>query len=431
MLELAWRSIPNQLNLITGYHLDFYLVLPSFTILIPTRDRPDTLIHTVRSALAQDYPDFEVLVSDNSASAETRDALDCLRDSRLRVISTGGGLSMSHHWEFALAHVHTKWLTMLGDDDGLLPGALQQAARIVGVTGTRAIRSNGCSYSWPGLRSSPFGSLRVSVQHGYRRFDSERALQAVLKGKLHYINLPVLYNGGFVDCSLISEAKRKTGRFYHSMIPDVYSGIVFSLLTDSYIYSYQPLAVNGASHHSGGTASFEKRQVSRAYDPAERFYAEPNMPLHADVPLSPSGKPVRSIQVIVYEAFRQAIDIHGHQSNGTHTTPADQLPLILRGGGPDLDDLRLWAEAFMAQHGLRVTKASMNRWLLIGSLEEKLAALMGMARSLWSEHVFHGSAQSPLNNVYESCCVAGFSRSNKICRITNIIGRLRRYIAKK
>jgi hypothetical protein len=400
---------------------------PSFTVLIPTRDRADTLIHTVRSALAQDYPDFEVLVSDNSASAETRDALGRLCDKRLRVIFTGGGLSMSHHWEFALEHVQTAWVTMLGDDDGLLPGALQQAARIVGATGTRAIRSNGCSYSWPGLTSSPFGRLRVSVWNGYKRLDSKRALQDVLNGRLHYTNLPVLYNGGFVDCSLISEAKHKTGRFYHSMIPDVYSGIVFALLTESYIYSQQPLAVNGASHHSGGTASFEKRKVSRKYDPAEKFYTEPNMPLHADVPVSPSGRPVRSIQATVYEAFRQAIDVHGQPSGGVHTTPADQLPLILRGGGPDLADLRLWADAFIAQHGLQVSKASIDRCLLIGSWENKLATLIGMTRSLWSEHVFHGSPQSPLNNVYESCCVAAFSRANKLCRINNVIRRIQHY----
>lgn len=401
---------------------------PSFTILIPTRDRADTLIYTVRSALAQDYPDFEVLVSDNSSSSETRGALECIQDKRLRVISTGGGLSMSHHWEFAIEHVQTKWLTMLGDDDGLLPGALQQVARLVNSTGTRAIRSNGCGYSWPGLRSSSFGILRVSVRNGYRQYDSKRALQDVLDGKLHYTNLPVLYNGGFVDYSLISEAKRKTGRFYHSMIPDVYSGIVFSLLTESYIYSHQPLAVNGASHHSGGTAAFGGVNVPRKYDPAQKFYAEPNMPLHADVPLSPSGKPVRSIQAIVYEAFRQAIDVHGSPSSGVRTTPSDQLHLILRRGGPDLADLRLWANAFIEHHRISASEHSVERRLRYGILEQKVAALVSMIRSSCTEYAFYGNLQSPLKDVLEACSVAGFCREFRPSRTGDLARRLGRYL---
>jgi len=62
------------------------------------------------------------------------------------------------------------------------------------------------------------------------------------------------------------------------MTPDVYSGIVFSHLTEEYLYSNEPLAINGASIHSGGTAAFEKKKIKRNYDPAEKFWKEPNIP---------------------------------------------------------------------------------------------------------------------------------------------------------
>ena len=70
--------------------------------------------------------------------------------------------------------------------------------------------------------------------------------------------LPVLYNGGFISMELIKEAKssREDGLFFRSLSPDVYSAMVFSLHTDEYVYSDEPLAVNGASIHSGGTAKF-------------------------------------------------------------------------------------------------------------------------------------------------------------------------------
>jgi len=43
-----------------------------FTIVIPTRDRADTLIYSIQNALAQDYENFEILVSDNASNDNTK-----------------------------------------------------------------------------------------------------------------------------------------------------------------------------------------------------------------------------------------------------------------------------------------------------------------------------------------------------------------------
>ena len=42
-----------------------------FTVVIPTRDRADTLLYAIKSALSQDYQDFTVLVSDNASVDST------------------------------------------------------------------------------------------------------------------------------------------------------------------------------------------------------------------------------------------------------------------------------------------------------------------------------------------------------------------------
>jgi hypothetical protein len=46
------------------------------------------------------------------------------KDPRIRYVNTGKHLSMSHNWEFALSHVEKGYVTFVGDDDGLLPGAI-------------------------------------------------------------------------------------------------------------------------------------------------------------------------------------------------------------------------------------------------------------------------------------------------------------------
>jgi glycosyltransferase involved in cell wall biosynthesis len=129
---------------------------------VPTRERCDTLIHTLSTILAQDYDNFSVLVSDNASNDDTRQKVEGLNDSRIIYINTRHRVSMSENWEFALNNVKYGWVTVLGDDDGLLPGSLNYVDQVIKKTGLKAIRSNGCTYSWPTLMGSAFGSMSVS-----------------------------------------------------------------------------------------------------------------------------------------------------------------------------------------------------------------------------------------------------------------------------
>ena len=47
-----------------------------FTIFIPTRERKDTLIHTINSALSQDYDNFTILISDNASNDGTAQLIE-------------------------------------------------------------------------------------------------------------------------------------------------------------------------------------------------------------------------------------------------------------------------------------------------------------------------------------------------------------------
>jgi hypothetical protein len=42
------------------------------TIIIPTRDKLDTLMYTLKNMLSKDYDQFQVLVSDNAYRNDTR-----------------------------------------------------------------------------------------------------------------------------------------------------------------------------------------------------------------------------------------------------------------------------------------------------------------------------------------------------------------------
>lgn len=371
-----------------------------FTLIIPTRERSDTLIHTLKTALSQNYDQFQVLVSDNASEDDTREKVSSVNDKRLKYVNTGQRVSMSENWEFALSHVDRGWVTVLGDDDALLPGALSSVDEIIKKTGTSAIRSNGCSYQWPGFNGSDYGRLSISLRKGYEIRGSGQMLHQVLNGARNYTELPMLYNGGFVSFDLINQAKLVTERFFMSMTPDVYSAIVLSLLADTYVYSHEPLAINGASLHSGGTAGFERVKQSRLYDPAEKFWSEKNIPFHEDLPLVEGGRPVRSIQVIVYEAYLQAKSFHAPRE--VRTSHAQQLQLAIQKSGPDHSEILDWATLFAQKHKLDLTSKYLSP-----SASKKFDEILNRLKNVRYNYSIKGVQVNPLYNVADASVVAG------------------------
>src|SRR5215211_1243160 len=105
--------------------------LPFLTVIIPTLKRPDTLYYTIRTVIEQDYDNYQVIVSDNFSNDETSSVVASFKSNKIRYINPGRKLSMSHHWEFALQHVDTGFVTVLGDDDGMLPGGLRRIANLL------------------------------------------------------------------------------------------------------------------------------------------------------------------------------------------------------------------------------------------------------------------------------------------------------------
>ena len=128
--------------------------LLKLTVVIPTRERADTLFHTLRTVLEQEYENLEILVSDNASIDNTRQVVSQFSDVRLRYINTGNRIGMSENWEFALSHVTGDFVMYLGDDDGLLPNACNDIASIINNSGTRALIWNKATYKRKGMHKS-------------------------------------------------------------------------------------------------------------------------------------------------------------------------------------------------------------------------------------------------------------------------------------
>jgi glycosyltransferase involved in cell wall biosynthesis len=404
-----------------------------FTVVIPTRERCDTLISCINSVLSQDYSNYSILVSDNDSRDSTREVVNSILSPKIKYVNTGKRVSMSHNWEYALSHIDSGWITILGDDDALVPGALKRVSQLIELTGTKAIRSNGAFYSWPSILGNKYGRLSFSLRRNFQTVDSRKALLDVLRGNKKYNTLPMLYNGGFIDAELIKKAKSISGNFFHSMTPDVYSAMVFALLTDSYIYSYEALAINGASHHSNGTAVFSRKAINRSYNPSAKFYSEDNIPLHDDIPYADSGNPVTSLHACILEAYLQAEKFFRDKYLPVPTY-ADHLKIILHESSSKKEEVIDWGKLFAEKNNLDFSTIEASKSPVLKVNKKKIERLLYLASSL----SFQGVSSNPLLNVYEASVIVGsfkrFGASPFIyckCFLENFLRKITEKLTKK
>ncbi len=278
-----------------------------FTVIVPTRERPDVLRHCLRTIVAQKHDGLTIIVSDNFSQDNTKQVVESFCDLRIKYINTGKRLSMSHNYEFALGHVTDGWVTVVGDDDGLLPGALDIVADVIVKTGCQAVVSDVCRYNWPGTQDNE-DCLVVPLRQGMELRNARAWLGKVLRGETGYMALPFLYTGGFIDVKVINKARSSQGAFYFSLNPDLYSAVAFASVLNNYVMLREPVAVAGLSAHSTGASAIGAKKNK---EPANKFLSEGNIPFHPWLINKDWPKYIpQSMAIYVYECYLQSAHIH-------------------------------------------------------------------------------------------------------------------------
>ncbi|MBK9640615.1 MAG: glycosyltransferase family 2 protein [Saprospiraceae bacterium] len=107
---------------------------PKFSIVYPTKDRPDYLYYCLKSAKLQTFENFEVIISDNSQYQSAKPVYsEFLNDTRFKYFWTGGHLAMADNFSFAIKLAKGDYVTVLTDKVTLLPSALEVANKILQI----------------------------------------------------------------------------------------------------------------------------------------------------------------------------------------------------------------------------------------------------------------------------------------------------------
>ena len=229
-----------------------------YSIVIPTKNRAYYLKYAIKSVLSSQRQDIELVVSNNFSSDETSKILSEINDSRMRVVSPDIALPMAGHYEFAISKARGDWITILGDDDAVMPYIFESLDKyILKYSNVDVISSARAYYFWAGCEDI-YGTLVVAYSSKFKEKirSTKHDLYKVLLGLRDCFDMPQLYTTGIIKKSLYEEIKLKSsGFFYYSIIPDMYSAVAICLARNSYLKVEEPLFWTGTTNKSMGIAN--------------------------------------------------------------------------------------------------------------------------------------------------------------------------------
>ena len=237
-----------------------------FSILIPTRNRPELLRLAVESVRLQDYADWELIVSDNASGADIAHQMQVFGDSRIRTRRHDRLIPVTDNWNAALEMATGDYFVMLGDDDALIPGCLGRLNEVIKSWNPEAIYAQANQYAYPGVIP---GHAEAFVQTGYNAFligalepfllDPDMAVDMVRAA----MEFRILYGFNmqhFVVSRRLVERLKPKGSFFQSPYPDYYAANAVLLTARPLLATPDPVALIGISPKSFGFYYFNDRE---------------------------------------------------------------------------------------------------------------------------------------------------------------------------
>ena len=240
-----------------------------YSIVMPTRERADVLHFAITTILNLTRSNYELVVMDNCGSPATRQVVEAFASPRIRYFRAPERLAMADNWERGLEQARGNYLTFLGDDDGIMPDALDVAERFHDERPDGILSWLPFTWVWPDAVAEHHRNLaQMHFGRQIGRLDSRDFLKDVLASKKDWTTLPTLYCS-FVPRQVIERSRRAHGRYFLASLPDVFSGVANLLSCDEFFYSSRPLTCWGISRHSTGAGEYYQAGTA-----GERFEAE-------------------------------------------------------------------------------------------------------------------------------------------------------------
>jgi glycosyltransferase involved in cell wall biosynthesis len=114
---------------------------PRFSVCIPNFNNGRYIGATLESALAQSFPDYEIVVSDNASTDDSVAVVESIGSDRIRLVRNPQNLGLSANFDRVVEASVGRHLILLSADDLMWPTALETYAAILDGLGDDADRA--------------------------------------------------------------------------------------------------------------------------------------------------------------------------------------------------------------------------------------------------------------------------------------------------
>jgi hypothetical protein len=248
--------------------------MPRFSVLVPTRDRPDLLGFCLEGLAQQTFSDVEVVVADNPVELPAREVFERWRRDGWRYVRAPEPLTMHDNWEFGLQHATGELVSVAIDKTILQPSALELASRALeDDPGADLVSWWNDGYN-PDDEAGELGHgilIPTPETRDPERFDAADELRKMFSlderrgvDPIHYFRGKIVF--GAYARTLLERIRDACGQVFFPLTPDYTSRVAALALTQGAIDMGRPLLVSYNSlrsngHRVGSTASYAKSFV--------------------------------------------------------------------------------------------------------------------------------------------------------------------------
>ncbi len=227
---------------------------PLISVIIPTRERCETLRFAIQSALKQTCGSYEIVVSDNSSRDKTQEVVSSFDDPRIRYFRTAKHVSMCDSYEFGLTNSRGEYVVFIGDDDAVLPGGIDRLEGVIRRRPSEAYIWPASIYTWPTRGEQPHFS-QYSIQPSAVLNLKKMARQVITHGGWGYFEIPGVYHAA-TSRRILDSIVAMTGRVFHSTQPDIFSSMAVPVFSPYGFRIGIPITMLGVSEKSVGHTFF-------------------------------------------------------------------------------------------------------------------------------------------------------------------------------
>ncbi|HEU4408042.1 MAG TPA: glycosyltransferase [Polyangiaceae bacterium] len=228
---------------------------PLLSVLVPTRDRVHTASRVVAELAGLLDDDAEIVVQDCGREGELRRALGELAgDRRVRYAHVAKKLSMVENWNAGLARCRGRYVTVLGDDDGVHRSFGRLARWLEAERAEVFVADSPTSYYWPDFPDAARAGRFAVARHSgdVRHYDPERMVRVACRAfgyRGTVEGLPMLYRG-LVRRDKLEQMQRRPGVYVDGVTPDVYARFFLATQVREVLWADFPATFAGGSGSS-------------------------------------------------------------------------------------------------------------------------------------------------------------------------------------